>query len=825
EYEAPQGEVEEAIAAIWAELLKLQRVGRRDHFFELGGHSLLAVQLSSRLRDRLGIELPLRVVFTDPVLADYAVHVLSAERSPQLRMQPIPRADREQNLPLSWAQQRLWFLAQLDGAASAAYHMPFSLRLQGQLDRAALRATLDRVVARHENLRTRFVLRDGQPEQLVEPASIGFALAEQDLTSLHGHEQAAAVQRLALDHAGTPFNLASEPLIRGLLLRLDTDDHVLLINQHHIISDGWSIGVLVREVATLYAAFSQGQPDPLPELAIQYADYAAWQRQWLQGERLQQQLDYWRERLAGAPELLVLPTDRPRPAQQNYSGASVCFELDAELSQALKAASRRHGTTLFMTLLAAWAVLMARLSGQSDVVIGSPVANRQRVEVEGLIGFFVNTLALRIDVNGDRSVEELIEAVKRDTLDAYAHQDLPFEQVVDAVNPERSLSHSPLFQSMFTLGTAGMDSEQFGNVQALPALRLSALEQSDTPVAAKVDLALSMNEAGGRLQGVLIYASELFEPATIERWSRYFVAILVGMVTDERCTLDRLAMLGAAERAHLQGLMEASTRPLDDARLVHERFEALAELAPQRPAVQAGARTIGYEALNAMANRIAHRLIGMGIKTGDRVAICVERNPSMVAAVLGVLKAGAAFVPLDPSYPPDRLSWLLQDSGPIVLLTELQVRNRFAEVGPAVLVLDDDAQLERQPGSNPGRAIGERDLAYVIYTSGSTGRPKGVMLEHRGLRNTIAALNEVYGFGPGSRLLQFVSFGFDVCVSELLMPLTSGGTVHLLAQQELLGERLAGHVRAQGITHLCMPVAALATVPLEADLGALQTLI
>ncbi|MDT9002463.1 amino acid adenylation domain-containing protein, partial [Paucibacter sp. APW11] len=819
DYVAPQGAMETACAEIWAELLKLERVGRDDHFFELGGHSLFAVQLNSRLRERLGVNVPLRVVFEHPVLADFASQLASAEPSTGSLHGDIPRADRGRPLPLSWAQQRLWFTDQLDHAASVMYNLPIALKLSGTLDEQRLRKTLAMVVARHESLRTTFVAIDGQASQRIAPADIGFTLAAYDLSGLCEGERETALNAHRRAEETTLFDLATGPLIRGRLLRLAPTEHLLIVTQHHIISDGWSIGVLVREVNAIYGALLADLPPALAQPSIQYPDYAQWQRERLSGAVLDQQLGYWRGQLGHAPALLTLPLDRPRPATQSFAAATLELRLTAELSEALRQLARRHGCTIFMVLLAGWSVMLSRLSSQRSVVIGSGIANREHRQTEDLIGFFVNTLCFHIDAEASHTVAELLAQVRRTALEAYAHQELPFDQVVEALNPARSLSHNAVFQTMLSMN-------ETPTAAALELGDLTVETIAPALTSTSVDLSASLVDGGDAVFGTVIYARDLLDAATVARWSEYFVAILAGMAADDQRGLSSIDMLGANERAHLQGLMEASTRPLDDARLVHERFEALAELAPQRPAVQAGARTIGYEALNAMANRIAHRLIGMGIKTGDRVAICVERNPFMVAAVLGVLKAGAAFVPLDPSYPPDRLSWLLQDCAPVALLTETAVEDLLPALSLLrVLVLDDDAQLERQPGSNPGRAIGERDLAYVIYTSGSTGRPKGVMLEHRGLRNTIAALNEVYGFGPGSRLLQFVSFGFDVCVSELLMPLTSGGTVHLLAQQELLGERLAGHVRAQGITHLCMPVAALATVPLEADLGALQTLI
>ncbi|MDL5368257.1 condensation domain-containing protein, partial [Xanthomonas sp. NCPPB 2654] len=441
-YAAPVGQIEQAIAAIWQDLLGLAQVGRHDHFFELGGHSLLAVRLATRLRAALGVEVALRDVFAQPTLAGLAHALSGATASSQDAIVPVKR---DRALPLSWAQQRLWFLDQLDHAAGAAYHIPAALRLHGALDRDALHASLDRIVARHESLRTTFVSVEGEPQQMIAPAELGFVLVEHDLRDLDEAAQAAAVAEMSEAEARASFDLSIGPLIRGRLLRLSDQEHVLLVTQHHIVSDGWSIGVLVREVAALYTAFCQGAADPLPALPIQYADYAAWQRQWLQGEVLQAQLDFWRTHLLGAPALLELPSDRPRPAVQRYAGDALDVRLPPELTTALRGLSQRHGVTLFMTLLAGWSALLSRLSGQDDIVVGSPVANRQRAEIEPLIGFFVNTLALRVDLAADPSVAALLAQVKATTLDAYMHQDLPFEQVVEALQPERSLAHSPVF--------------------------------------------------------------------------------------------------------------------------------------------------------------------------------------------------------------------------------------------------------------------------------------------------------------------------------------------------------------------------------------------
>ena len=489
-YEAPQGEIETTLAQLWSELLGLERIGRHDDFFALGGHSLLAVQLTSRIRAALGLEVPLAELFAQPTLVGFAQRVAAATAS---TLPAIVPTSRQEALPLSFAQQRLWFLAQLDERTGVAYTIPSGVRLKGSLDVAALCAAMNRIVARHEALRTCFGSVDGAPVQLMAPPDVGLALSRADLS---GHANAGAeLERLAAEEARAPFDLARGPLIRGCLIRLADDDHVLLVTIHHIVSDGWSMGVLVNEFSALYAAFSQGQSDPLPALPLQYADYAMWPRRWITGEVLQQQLDFWRHHLGGAPAVLDLPTDRPRPAVQDYAGASFDFEIDAELSAGLKALGRRHGTTLFMTLLASWAALLARLSGQSDVVIGTPVANRHRAEIEPLIGFFVNTQALRVDLSGSLSVAQLLAQVRGTALAAQAHQDIPFEQVVEALSPIRSMAHSPVFQVMFAWQNAPEGALD------LPGLQLEPVGASSTTV--KFDLELTLHDAGERIAGSL----------------------------------------------------------------------------------------------------------------------------------------------------------------------------------------------------------------------------------------------------------------------------------------------------------------------------------
>ncbi|HEX8244206.1 MAG TPA: condensation domain-containing protein, partial [Longimicrobium sp.] len=520
-HEAPQGEVEQALAGIWAEVLRVERVGRWDDFFELGGHSLLVVQVVSRIRQALGVELDLDALFERPVLKELAEALAEAGRA---ELPAIERADRSARLPLSYAQQRLWFLEQMGGLGST-YHISGRLRLRGSLDREALVRALDRLVARHETLRTTFSVQDGEPEQRIGPEASRFHLVEHDLAAEAGGLE--ELGRVMAEEATARFDLERGPLIRGRLVRLAGDDHVLLLTLHHIVSDGWSMGVFVDEFSRLYAAFHERRADPLPALPIQYADYAAWQRRWVQDQVLEAQAAYWTRTLSGAPELIALPADRPRPQRQDHAGATLPLELDEAATAGLKELSRRHGTTLFMTLLAGWATLLSRLSGQDEVVVGTVTANRGRAEIEGLIGFFVNTLALRIDLSGRPTVAEVLGRVKARALEAQQNQDIPFEQVVELVQPVRSLAHSPLFQVGFDWQNAPQ-----GEL-TLPGLELGRVPGAERTTA-KVDLSLSLRETGGRIVGGMTYATSLFERSTVERYAGYLVRALEQMSGDGR---------------------------------------------------------------------------------------------------------------------------------------------------------------------------------------------------------------------------------------------------------------------------------------------------
>ncbi|QVM89273.1 amino acid adenylation domain-containing protein [Pseudomonas entomophila] len=757
-YEAAEGELEIALAQLWSELLQVERVGRQDRFFELGGHSLLAMRMVGQLRQRLGLELALGTLFAD----DRLQAVAAALAGNQGRTLPLlEAATRGQSQPLSFAQQRLWFLAQM-GDASAAYHIPLGLELRGPLDRTALERALARIVERHESLRSQFNQEGAEARVRVVPGHGGFALAWHDLRG-----QPQRLRTLAQEQASLPFDLAHQLPIRGCLLCLAPDHHVLLLTLHHIVADGWSVGVLTQELAALYPAFAAGGEDPLAPLAIQYGDYAIWQRRWLTGDELQRQGDYWRQALAGAPVLLTLPSDRPRPPHQDYSGERVELRLDPRLSAELKALCHRHGLTPFMLFTAAWAVLLARLSGQDEVVIGTPVANRRQAAVEGLIGLFVNSLALRIDTSGTPDLGTLLARVKAVVIAAQDHQDVPFEQVVELLRPPRSLSHTPLYQAALDWdGTVGQ-----------PPLRLEGLSLSLLEAEARVakfDLSLSMGESADGFVGALVYATALFDHQTVQRYARYFEQLLWSFIASGDVIPSESVLLGAAERRQLLVGFNDTRVDYDLEQTLHGLIEAQVRRTPDAVAVKAEEGELTYRQLDEQANRLAHHLIALGVKPDDRVAICVERGLAMVVGLLATLKAGGAYVPVDPEYPAERIRHMLSDSAPVAVLVHAVTRHVPQAATVPVIDLDRPSWLAQPAQAPVVMGLTPRHLAYVIYTSGSTGLPKGVMNEHAGVVNRLLWMQDAYQLGAHDVVLQKTPFSFDVSVWEFLWPLQTG---------------------------------------------------
>ncbi|GAX39730.1 amino acid adenylation domain-containing protein [Tolypothrix sp. NIES-4075] len=766
---APRTPTQEILAGIWASLLNVKRVGIYDNFFESGGHSLLATQLISRLQSAFAVDLPLRSLFEQPTvvaLAECIDTTLSQKQSRQAP--PIVRVPRQSSMPLSFAQQRLWFLQQLE-VESGFYNTAVAMRFQGQINVAALSFSLNHIVNRHEVLRTNFVTVNGQPIQ-VFASSLTLTLQVLDLQQLNQTKRETTCQQLAIEEAARPFNLALDPLVRASLLKLGEKEHVLLLVMHHIVSDGWSIGVLVRELAAVYQAECNSTPIALPELPIQYADFAHWQQQWLQGEVLESQLTYWKEQLAGAAALLELPTDRPRPAIQTYRGATLEFAISVEHSEALFALSQRLGVTLFMTLLAAFQTLLYRYSGQTDICVGTPIANRNRSEIEGLIGLFVNTLVLRSNLSNNPSFADLVSQVREVALGAYAHQDLPFEQLVEQLQPERSLSHTPLFQVMFVLQNAPMPELE------LPDLTLVPLPlQSST---AKFDLTLSLENTERGFNGSIEYNTDLFDAATIERMVGHYQTLLEAIVVNPQQKLSDLPLLTATEQHQI--LREWNNTQADYPKYLclHSLFEQQVEKTPDAVAVVFDSEQLTYRELNAKANQLAHHLVSLGVGPEILVAICAERSTDMLVGLLAILKAGGAYVPLDPIYPPERLAYILEDSCASVLLTQQAVADKLPDVHGRVVYLDSDWPIS-QSSSNPNSNVCAENLAYAIYTSGSTGRPKGVQIRHSAVVNFLSSMSHKPGLVSEDVLVAVTTITFDIAVLELFLPLSRGARLVL----------------------------------------------
>ncbi len=784
---APRTPVEELVAGIFAEVLGLERVGLEESFFELGGHSLLATQVVSRLREAFGVELPLRELFAAPTVTELAAKVEALRAAgPVLQAPPLVRQDRATALPLSFAQQRLWFLDRFQ-PGSAAYNIAASVRLEGALNGAALERSLSEIVARHEALRTRFVEAGGQPAQRFDPPS-AWHLARIDLRELCCGARQSELARLAGGDAARSFDLQRGPVFRATLVDLGEGEAALLLTMHHIVSDGWSMGVLLRELGALYAAFAAGEPSPLAELPVQYADYAVWQRAMLQGEALERQLAYWRDRLAGALPL-DLPTDRPRPAMPSFRGGRVPVALGPELSSRLCRLARREGCTPFMMLLAGFAALLARYSGQEEVSVGTPVANRGRREIESLIGFFVNTLVLRGDLAGDPAGLELLRRSRETALGAYAHQEVPFEKLVEELRPERDLGRTPLVQVLLALQNVPMPALELGDV------RLTLTEPAAASV--KFDLTLALAEVSGGIAGSLEYAAELFDAATALRMAGHLTLLLDGLVAAPGRRLSELPLLTPEERR--QVLVEWTRTEAPPSGTVQGLFEAQVARTPEATAVVWREERLTYAELNRRANRVAHGLRALGVGPETRVAVCMERTPELLSALLGVLKAGGAYVPLDPAYPAERLRYMTEDSRAAMVLT----REEMAKLaGP---------ESDPEPWAQPG------NLAYVIYTSGSTGRPKGVAIEHRSASALAHWSREVFTAGELAGVLASTSVCFDLSVFELFVPLAWGGAV-LLAEDVLELPRLpaAGEVRlVNTVPSAMMELARQGAIPLS----------
>ncbi|HKX29636.1 MAG TPA: amino acid adenylation domain-containing protein, partial [Blastocatellia bacterium] len=769
--------VEQTLVEIWSEVLGVERVGVYGNFFELGGHSLLATQAIARIRKVFQVELSLRRIFESPTAAALATIIDTEIGADLSALIPPPQpVQREGAIPLSFAQQRLWLINQLEDD-DCAYNVPVAVRLEGELDLSSLERALSEILRRHEALRTTFSQVDGRGVQIIrEPEAV--RLSTTDLSGTPAAEREAVAQDLLTKETQRPFDLEQGPLTRIKLFRLGAKEHVMVVTMHHIVTDGWSIGVLLRELGTLYQAFAEGRPSPLAELPIQYADYACWQRRWMRGEALESQLKYWKRQLQGAPAALELPTDRPRPARQRFKGALRSLTLEPELSQALQALSRERGVTLYMTLLAAFQTLLHRYTGQTDVLVGTPTANRTRAETEELIGFFVNTLVLRADLSDDPGFSQLLDRVRETTLGAYAHQDLPFEKLVEELQPERDLSRTPLFQVMFVLQNMSLSVPEMNGLKASPAV-------VDTG-AAKFDLTLALMETAQGLGTWIEYNTDLFDEGTINRTLGHYRTLLESVAAKPGERLSNLALLTEAERRQLVWEWNETARDCPQDEGLARLFESQAERRADAIAVAFGQEQLSYRELNRRAGRLARRLRVLGVEPESVVALLADRGIDFLIAVLGVFKAGGAYLPLDPRHPVERIGQMIGLSGAGLVIASCgygaqaaqAVAGPSAEPPPPLLLLEELLQ-GRHPEEELGVDFHSRRLAYVIFTSGSTGVPKGAMVEQRGMLNHLHAKIWEMSLNEGDVVAQNASQCFDISVWQFLAALLVGGRVQI----------------------------------------------
>jgi amino acid adenylation domain-containing protein/non-ribosomal peptide synthase protein (TIGR01720 family) len=808
----PSGPVEEAVAEVWREVLGAERVGAEENFFELGGHSLLAARVMARLQEVFPVSLSLREFFERPEVAALAAHIERALREGRgAHLPPIEKAPRDGRLPLSFAQRRLWFLAQLE-PESAAYNIPAAVSIRGELNLDALCRAFNSIIERHEVLRTTFVSDDSEPAQVIAPGRV-LKITVADLCELSEGRRDEEVRRLVVAEARRPFDLTRWPLLRVSLLRVAEREHIALLTMHHIISDGWSMGVLIGELATLYESFSTGKPAALPLLRIQYADYSHWQRQWLRGEALETQLSYWQEKLRGHPPVLNLPVARPRPAIQSNRGARLSQHLPWELVEGLKVLCRRQGVTLYMALLAVFKTLLYRYTSQPDIVVGSPVANRSSVQCETLIGFFANTMVLRTDLSGDPTFRQLLGRVRETALGAYAHQDVPFERLVDELQAVRDLSFTPLFQVMFTLQNAPLPERRSSG------LSISFLEtESGT---AKFDLELLAAEKGSGLAFTWEYNTDLFDRAAVAQMAEHFRRLLLGALSNPERAVSALPLLNEDEERRLLFEWNDTRSDLASDKCAQQLFEEQAERTPHAVAVLFEGGQLTYDELNRRSNRWARALVARGVGPDTLVTLLDERGPDLLTAILAVFKAGGAYLPLDPHDPRARLKRVLAQGRSRLLLTTRELAPTLSELtegseggGPEVIFVEDLSRGEGADGNLPARG-GWSNLAYVIYTSGSTGVPKGAMVEHRGMLNHLRAKIDDLRLTDKDVVAQTASQCFDISVWQFLAALLVGGSVRIFPDEIARdGTRLLDEVARHSVT-------ILETVPslLQASLG------
>ncbi|HEX8184226.1 MAG TPA: amino acid adenylation domain-containing protein, partial [Blastocatellia bacterium] len=797
----PRTMVAEVLAGIWADLLKVDEVSLDDNFFELGGHSLLATRLISRVQESLQVEMPLRTVFEAPALGEMSQRIEEAfglgERT---RIKPVTQAERGKPLRLSYAQERMWFLDQME-PDNPFYNVPAAVRLRGKLNKEALKRSLSEIERRHEALRTRIESEEGRPVQIVEEGK-GVEVEEKDIRWMREEEREEEARRIGEEERRRGFDLREGKKMRAMLIRLADEEWIFMLTMHHIASDGWSLNLMIEEVSSLYDSYSRGAEPSLPELPIQYADYAQWQRDWLNDESLEDQLKYWTEQLAEAPAALELPTDRPRPTVRTYRGASETLELSENLSIDLTRLARAEEATLFMVLLAAFQVLLYRHSGQQDVLTGIPVAGRNSVELERLIGLFVNTLVIRTDLSGGPSFRQLLKRVKEAMLEAHAHKDLPFERLVEELHPERSLNRSPIFQVMFSFNDIAVERWELSNL----SMSLFRTESQT----AKFDLSLSMTNVEGRLTGSLSYSTDLFDAATIKRMAKHYETLLEAISRDAGESISDIPLLSDPEKRLLLFDWNATAADFPNDECLHHLFEQQVERTPEALAVICDQEKLTYRELNSRANQLAHHLIKFGAGPEVRVGICLKRSVDMVAGWLAILKSGGAYVPVDPSYPQERARFMLDDAQAAMLITDESIIESSASERAKMICLDSDWEMiARARHENPARSAKAGNIAYVIYTSGSTGQPKGVAVEHRSVLNLSTGLRRaIYGSHEAAQMRISMNgpLAFDTSVKQLIQ-LLDGHTLQVVPQEiRFDGDALVDYLRSNSVDVLdCTP--------------------
>jgi len=806
---APRNPTEEILVNIWKDILKLPEIGINENFFDLGGHSLMATQVLARIRGAFEVELPLKEFFASPVISDLALLIEREKmRARQLSAPPLKRVKRPDRIPLSFSQQRLWFLDQL-APGLPNYNLPSALRLKGNLNVEALERAIRMIISRHESLRTTFKHEKGEAYQQIEE-EFSFNLPIEDLSDLPESEREAKALQIARSEAAAPFNLETGPLFRVKLLKMDENEHIILFTMHHIISDGWSMGVLVNEFTSVYDKLVKGESVELPEPPIQYSDYAVWQREWLKDEALKDLINFWEQELGKNPPPLELPTDKPRPAMQTFNGKTLQMQLPKNLSEQLAAFSQKEGVTLFMTLLAAFQTLLHRYTGQNQILVGSPIANRPYTELESLIGFFVNTLIFKADFSQSEDFRSLLKQVRERTLKAYAHQALPFEHLVDALQPERDMSHSPLFQVAFILQNVPFEKLE------LTDLSVSPLSVENTT--SKYDLTVNAVETPEGLILYFEYNTDLFEEETVRRWQKHFRILLEKILQKPKTNIHQIDFLPGEEKQKLLTEWNATKQTFPDGKTVHGVFYEQVLRNPDRPAVVMNGQTLSYLELDRKANQLANFLVKKGLRVDNIAGISMERHPDMVISILGILKAGGAFLNIDPAYPKERVEYMISDSGIDFLLSHSNVAENLPVDQTNIFCLDTLwEEISAESDKAPEIAVESANLAYVIYTSGSTGKPKGTMLAHRGLCNLSAAQRQAFNINEQSRILQFASLSFDASVWETVMALLNGAALVLTSQENLTtGQGLLNVLKEQKVTIVTLPPSVLAVTPFEA---------